>query len=200
MAVIARTIREQVTNQIRDDLVAGNFPDGCVLREAELAKRFGVSRGPIRDAFLQLTQEGFLAYEANRGVRLREPPDPENREFIVSLRIQIETFVIRKGLDRLHGDVLLAVENALCELKVACEGDDVAAVARCDMAFHEAILAGCGGDDFILAWRQLCSCMLLTYTRLEDYEQVFSEHVELLEAVRAGKKQAIVAAIKSNIR
>ncbi|MDP6721301.1 MAG: GntR family transcriptional regulator, partial [Pirellulaceae bacterium] len=97
MAVIARTIREQVTNQIRDDLVAGNFPDGCVLREAELAKRFGVSRGPIRDAFLQLTQEGFLAYEANRGVRLREPPDPENREFIVSLRIQIETFVIRKG-------------------------------------------------------------------------------------------------------
>ena len=42
--MIARTIREQVTNQIRDDLVAGNYPQGCVLRETELAKRFGLLR------------------------------------------------------------------------------------------------------------------------------------------------------------
>ena len=200
MALIARTIREQVTDRIRDDLVAGNFPQGAVLREAELAKRFGVSRGPIRDAFLQLSQEGFLAYEANRGVKLRQPPDPENRDFIVSLRVQIETFVIKKGLGRLRGDALLAVENALQELKMACEGNDVAAVARCDMAFHEAILAGCGGDDFILAWKQLCSRMLLAYTRLDDYQQVYKEHAELLDAIRSGKKQAIVTAIKANIR
>ena len=169
MGLIARTIREQVTDRIRDDLVAGNFSHGAVLREAELAKRFGVSRGPIRDAFLQLSQEGFLAYEANRGVKLRQPPDPENRDFIVSLRVQIETFVIKKGFSRLRGDSLVTVENALQELKTACAGNDVAAVARCDMAFHEAILAGCRGDDFILAWKQLCSRMLLTYTRLDDY-------------------------------
>ena len=56
---ITRTIREQVTNQIRDEVVAGNLPAGHPLREGELAERFGVSRGPIRDAFLQLSQEGF---------------------------------------------------------------------------------------------------------------------------------------------
>ncbi len=200
MASIARTIREQVTNRIRDELVAGNFPDGHALREAELAKRFGVSRGPIRDAFLQLTQEGFLAYEANRGVRLREPPDPGNRQFIVSLRVQIETFVIGKGLAQLRGEALRAVEDALRQLKVACEGNDVAAVARCDMAFHEAILVGCGGDDFVLAWKQLCSRMLLTYTRLDNYRAVYDEHAELLKAIQSGKKPAIASALKSNIR
>lgn len=200
MAAIARTIREQVTSQIRDDLVAGAFPQGAMLRETELAKRFGVSRGPIRDAFLQLTQEGFLAYETNRGVRLCQPPDPENRELIVSLRRQIESFVVKKGLDRLRDEGLTAVEHALRELRVACEGDDVAAVARCDMAFHEAILVGCGGNDFILAWKQLCSRMLLTYTRLDGYQQVYEEHAELLRAIRTGTKQSIVTAIKSNIR
>ena len=87
MAAMARTIREQVTNQIHDDLVARNVPQGSVLRETERARRFGASRGPIRDAFLQLSQEGFLAYEANRRVKLRQPPGPENRGFIVSLRI-----------------------------------------------------------------------------------------------------------------
>ncbi len=200
MASIVRTIREQITNQLRDELVAGNFPDGHLLRETELAKRFGVSRGPIRDAFLQLTQEGFLAYEANRGVRLREPPDPKNRQFIVSLRLQIETFVIKAGREQLHGDALRGAEDALRDLKVACEGDDVAAVARCDMAFHEAVLAGCGGDDLILAWKQLCSRMLLTYTRLDNYQAVYDEHAKLLETIVSGKKQAIVSALKLNIR
>ena len=62
-------------------------------------------------------------------------------------------------------------------------------------AFH-----GTGGDDVILAWKQLCSRMLLTYTRLDDYQEVYKEHAELLKAIRSGKKQAIFAAIKANIR
>ena len=163
--------------------------------------RCSVKKAKRPFAFLNnLAFRAFVAYEANRGVRLRQPPDPKNREFIVSLRIQIETFVVKQGLSQLRGDALLAVENALHELKVACEGSDVAAVARCDMAFHEAILVRCGGDDFILAWKQLCSRMLLTYTRLDDYRDVYREHAELLKAIRSGKKREIVAAIKSNIR
>ncbi|MHC4993821.1 MAG: GntR family transcriptional regulator [Planctomycetota bacterium] len=200
MPSISRTIREQVTDQIRDDLIAGVFPEGHAIRETELAKRFGVSRGPIRDAFLKLSQEGFLAYEANRGVKLRQPPDPENREFIVSLRKQIETFVITKGLDRLTGAALDPAASALQKLKDVCAEDDVAAVARCDMAFHEAILTAAGGDDFILAWKQLCSHMLLTYSRLKDYRQVYDEHAALLGAIRSGDPKAVNAAIQSNIR
>ncbi len=106
MASIPQTIREQVTSQIRDELVSGNFPAGATLRESELAERFGVSRGPIRDAFLQLSHEGFLAYQANRGVTVRHPPDPADREFITSLRKQVETHVIRKGLVRLSDESL----------------------------------------------------------------------------------------------
>ena len=51
------SIREQITGKIRDELVAGNFEAGLPLRETEMAKRFGVNRGPVRDAFLQLSQE-----------------------------------------------------------------------------------------------------------------------------------------------
>ena len=38
---------------VSNEVVAGNLPAGRPLREGELAERFGVSRGPIRDAFLQ---------------------------------------------------------------------------------------------------------------------------------------------------
>jgi DNA-binding GntR family transcriptional regulator len=200
MPLITRTIREQVTNQIRDEVVAGKFPPGHPLREGELAERFGVSRGPIRDAFLQLSQEGFLAYHANRGVTVRTRPKDENREFIVSLRQQIECFVVRRGLDQLRSGEFASIKSALDELKEACKGDDVVTVAKCDMAFHEAILVACGGGDFLSVWKLLCMQMLLTYTRLDNHQQVYDEHLAILAALESGPKQALMAAIKANIR
>jgi len=76
----------------------------------------------------------------------------------------------------------------------------VAAVAKCDMAFHEAILVACNGDDFLPVWKWLCSQMLLTYSRLQNYQQVYDEHVEILEALEGGRKQTAITAMKANIR
>jgi len=200
MSSITRTIREQVTQRIRDEVVAGNFPVGEPLRESVLAERFGVSRGPVRDAFLQLSQEGFLAYEANRGVTVRRPPEPDDREFIVSLRVQIESYVVRRGLNRASAEGIDAIQTALEELKRACASGEVSDVARCDMAFHQAVLTACGGEDLLPVWRWLCSQMLFSYSRLANYEQVYDEHAQILAALQSGKKSAVVAAVKANIR
>ena len=197
--VIKRTIREQVTREIRDELVTGSFSAGQVLREAELASRYGVSRGPIRDAFLQLSQEGLLAYQANRGVTVRDAPHPENRPFILSLRTQIETWCVTRGLAALTDGGLAAVELALISLESSCRGGNVAAIARDDMAFHEAVLIGCGGEEFVQPWRQLCSRMLLAYTRLDDYREVYDEHAAILNPLRARDAEAVNDALHRNI-
>ena len=200
MAAINRTIREQVTNQIRDDVVAGKFPAGQPLRESELAERFGVSRGPVRDAFLQLSQEGFLAYQANRGVTVCNPPDSRDHEFIVSLRQQIECHVIFRGRSKLGEEEWKTLEAALTELKAACESEDVARVAKADMSFHEQILIACGGEDFLPIWKRLCSQMFLAYSRLENYSDIHAEHLAILEALKSGGKRAVISALKANIQ
>ena len=196
MTPISRTIREQVTNQIRDDVVAGTFSAGEPLREGELAERFGVSRGPIRDAFLQLSQEGLLAYQANRGVTVRQAPDANNRDFVVSLRQQIECYVVERGYSKPVNGSWASVEAALENLRTACGTGNVADVAKSDMAFHEAILVACDGEEFLPVWKWLCSQMLLAYTRLENYEAVYDEHRAIFEAAKSGKKQELVTAIK----
>lgn len=200
MSIISRTIREQVTDQIRDELVAGQFTAGEALRESELAERFGVSRGPVRDAFLQLAQEGFLAYEANRGVRVRPPLPADQRQLIVSLRQQIEAAIIRQGIESLDEAKLSRIAATLESLKGACQQANVSQIARCDMQFHLTILECCGGEDLLPVWRLLCSQMLLTYTRLENYEQVYQEHELIFENLQAKKKRATLAALKANIR
>ncbi|EMI51863.1 GntR family transcriptional regulator [Rhodopirellula sallentina] len=200
MSLIPQTVREQVTNQIRIDLLSGRFPAGTMLREIELAERFGVSRGPVRDAFIQLSHEGYLAYQANRGVMVRHPPDPKDREFITSLRLQIETYVIERGLTDKDPDSVQSVEVALERLKEACDAAEPTQVAIRDIEFHQQILLACGGDDLVPTWRQLCSRMLLTYTRLGDYNQAYSEHVAIFEPFRDNDLKKTIAAVRANIK
>ena len=61
-----RSIREQIAEHIRSDIFSGKLDEGEQLRETPLAERFGVSRGPIRDVLLQLSQEGLLISKPNK--------------------------------------------------------------------------------------------------------------------------------------
>jgi DNA-binding GntR family transcriptional regulator len=200
MPLSPKTVREQVTNQIRDDLVSGRFEAGSMLREIEMASRLGVSRGPVRDAFIQLSQEGYLAYYANRGVMVRHPPNPEDRAFITSIRQQIETHVIEKGIQDLDDESIKRVELSLERLQEACDAGKATRIALRDVEFHESILIACGGDDMVGAWRQLCSRMLLSYTRHSNYQQTYREHFEIFTALSAKDAKATIAAIKANIK
>ena len=67
-----RTIREQIADQLRADILSGNLPRGSKLREQHLAQRFGVSRGPIRDVLMQLGQQGLVMSEPNCGARVSD--------------------------------------------------------------------------------------------------------------------------------
>ena len=56
-----RTVREQITDRLRDDILSGRIAEGERLQEAKLAERFGVSRGPIREVLAQLRAAGVRA-------------------------------------------------------------------------------------------------------------------------------------------
>ncbi|TWT49387.1 putative HTH-type transcriptional regulator YdfH [Rubripirellula amarantea] len=200
MTLPPQTVREQITNRLRDDLVSGRFEAGSMLREIELAGRFGVSRGPVRDAFIQLSHEGYLSYYANRGVMVRHPPNPDDRKFITSIRRQIEAYAIEKGVPNLTDDNLKKVASSLEKLKSACDGGEATSIALCDVEFHEAIMKACGGEDLVGAWRQLCSRMLLTYTRHDDYDQTYREHLDIFNALSERNAEAAIAAIDANIK
>ncbi|MEM7232010.1 MAG: GntR family transcriptional regulator [Planctomycetota bacterium] len=200
MEQLPRTIREQIIERLREQVVSGALPPGESLKETDFAKRYGVSRGPVRDAFLSLAQEGLLLYQPNRGVTVNTPPKPENRELIASLRQQIEVFVVRQGLKTLSPESIAELEERLAELKQACDAEDSSTVARADLAFHETLLLACDGGEFLPIWKWLCSQMLMTYTRLESFSEAYNEHAEILVAVRSGKSSSVAKTLKSNIQ
>ena len=68
------SVRDQIAQQLRADIINGVLIENTKLKEQELAKRFGVSRGPVRDVLLQLSKEGLLVSKNNCGVSVNSSP------------------------------------------------------------------------------------------------------------------------------
>ena len=67
-----RTLPEQIADELGVALVAGRIPAGQRLLEQELAERFAVSRGPIREALRLLERRGIVTLTPRRGAYARE--------------------------------------------------------------------------------------------------------------------------------
>src|SRR5947207_3583081 len=150
-----RTVREQITDRLRDDILSGRLAEGERVQEGKLAERFGVSRGPIREALAQLTQEGLLDAKPNCGVRVSHSDSDSVRELIVPIRRVIETFALKHFFHEIDERDFLTWESILHHLQSACERKDQAAIIQYDLAFHRSILTRAGVPALLTIWQTI---------------------------------------------
>lgn len=197
---VFRTIREQIADRIRADVIAGRLAEGTNLREQALAKQYGVSRAPIRDALLQLTQEGLLVAKPNCGVRVGSPSGEEIQPLVVELRRKIEVFALRKVFSKLTDNDVENLEDTVHRLKIACENEDLAEVVQQDMALHRYILEATGNTDLLAIWLPIVSRMFLHYSRHRNMMESYGEHAAIVDAIRRRDRKAAIEALTANIQ
>ena len=187
---VFRTIREQIADRIRADVISGRLAEGTNLREQALAKQYGVSRAPIRDALLQLTQEGLLVAKPNCGVRVGSPSGVEIQPLVVELRRKIEVFALRKVFSKLTNSDVERLQDTVQRLKIACENEDLAEVVQQDMALHRYILEATGNTDLLAIWLPIVSRMLLHYSRHRNMMESYREHAAIVDAIRRKRQKS----------
>jgi len=197
---IFRTIREQVTQRLRDDVMGGVFKPGESLREVVLSKRYAVSRSPIRDAFLQLAQEGLLVATPNCGVKVGVKLDEEIQPLVVDIRLKVEHFAIERLIEKIEAEGLTTLLLRLDKNREACKSGALPAIIKSDMEFHQAILELSGSDKLLGVWKHVTSAMLLHYDRHRDWMESYTEHLAIFSAIKKRDKRAAKAALNLNIR
>ncbi|WP_396916944.1 GntR family transcriptional regulator [Mycolicibacterium sp.] len=175
-----------VADKLRQAIAYGELVPGTQLGEAELARRFGVSRGPLREGMQRLTQEGLLIAIRNRGVFVNTMNSDEIRDMYLA-REAIERTASRKIIEGDHaaaGDALLAVVD---EMAAAADLDDV---SEADMRFHELLVELAGSprlsrlhQTFLVETRMCVHALADTYDSPADR---VSEHQALAGAIRSG--------------
>ena len=102
--VVIRKIREAILDEV--------FLPGDWLPELDLAKRFHVSRSPIREALQALEKEGTIVIEARKGARVKPLSAKETLD-IAEIRLDLITFAVKTAYRHLSaGDFDLAYQLA----------------------------------------------------------------------------------------
>ena len=144
-----RSLTAIVTEQIRDLIVTDALALGQQLSEHALGERLGVSRTPVREAFLRLAAECLVEVRPHRGTFVFRADAREVRE-ICELRGILETGALRLGMRR-DADLLHRLEQNLrdadhLDLRVATD------YQAFDQRFHDIIVEAGGNSQLIEAY------------------------------------------------
>ncbi|MDT0566176.1 GntR family transcriptional regulator [Streptomyces sp. DSM 3412] len=88
-----RRLALDVHGRLRAMILNGELPPGSVLLQAEMARKLGVSRTPMREAFRLLQEEGLIDARPDQRARVRAV-DPEDLDAVYGARIMLETLAV----------------------------------------------------------------------------------------------------------
>ena len=135
-------IADRVAELVRDELGNGRFKPGERVKEAPLARRLGVSRGPVREALRVLAEEGMLELLPNRGVAAPHVSADDIID-LYALRASVGGLLMRRIALRPRGE-LRAVGAALAEVRAVARNNDHARIGEVDLRFQDAIARTAG--------------------------------------------------------
>ncbi len=198
-AGITRSVlSEQVKGRLLQAILDGRYPPGARIVETRVAKEFGTSQAPVREALRDLEALGVVETAPFKGARVRRPSTGE----------LLEAFDVRAILEG-HGAVL-AMENLTAahlarlgelteEMREAALESDPYREATADTEFHRLIMQHSGNATLVRVWSTL-EPFLRTYITIVspgvDRRAVADRHVPIIEALSRQDPELIEEAFR----
>ncbi|MFI7493880.1 GntR family transcriptional regulator [Kocuria sp. M4R2S49] len=184
--VVQETTPALIARQLRRAIGEGDLAPGQQLNEAELSRRLGVSRGPLREAMQRLAQEGLLVSIRNRGVFVIEVTDDDVRDMYLA-RTAVERAAAARAI-QVHaehaGERLLEVVQTMA---AAVAQNDTDALTEADVEFHALLVALAGSRRLARMHTTLMvetrMCITALETKYTSHWFRLDEHRDIAEAI-----------------
>jgi GntR family transcriptional regulator of gluconate operon len=151
---------ESVADQLREEILDGRLPAGSRLVETELADRFGVSRGPIRDALRELARGGLAVDLPRRGTFVSSLTERDLEEVYV-IRRAIEEAAVELAIAKATDADVAEMFEVLAAAEAAYGSADLASAWEADMAFHRSYCRLSGNGRLLALYDHLASQTVL---------------------------------------
>jgi DNA-binding GntR family transcriptional regulator len=195
------TVALQVAERLRAEIVAGELPAGSRLRQVEIARRYGVSTTPVREALAALQQEGLVRLHPQRGAVVFVPDVDDLREHY-EIRAALEALAAAKAAERFEPEWAAPLRAYLGEMR---EAPPAARYIALNQRFHTELYAhsGCPKLTHMIAGlRDASSSYLHIYRAAEDFPvaRLDAEHNEILAACLARDPDRAARAVREHLQ
>jgi DNA-binding GntR family transcriptional regulator len=197
-----RTLREQVVDHLREEILSSRLAPGVELSEVALARSLGISRGPLREALGQLAAEGLVTIVPRRGAVVKRLT---RKEFVDAYQVReaLESLAIRLAVSRLTGAEKADLHRMSDEMERAAADGDTDGFFEINREFHARLVRASGNSKLEEVHSQLVAQMGRLMQKSVELRggtrQSAAEHRAILEAVDAGDPVRAAALLEEHI-
>ncbi len=204
VSLARRNLAFEVVSSLRAEIISGKLEPGVSLAEPVLAKRFGFSRAPIREALIELESEGLVEFQATGRTRVRILVESDFLE-IRDARVALESMGARRAAARwTSGDTAWIEVN----LKAQVNASTLAELSRLDIDLHEYVMLRGDNKRVLTLWqsirRQFEMCLAKLHRNqqslaFEPRQITVSAHRRLLAALASGSPEKAAQTMAAHI-
>lgn len=200
--VPAASTAQQVYDWLRDRILRGEMPPGVRISETEVAGTIGVSRQPVREAFIRLATNGLAEVRPQRGTYI----SAISVSAVLSARLireAVESDLIRMVCAGISHADLAALDAQLVIQRDAAAAQDVERFIELDDCFHRRLAVAAGQEEVWNILEGLKSQMnRLRYltARMSDQQKLIDQHAAIVDALRVGQADQAEQAMRLHLR
>ena len=200
---MATTISEDISSRLAEDIINGVFQPGQKLEEQAIAKRFDVSRTPVRDAFKQLLGTGLIESRPHRGVTVVDLELDQLNDLFEALG-EVEATCARLSAQRMNVVERKYLENLYLEEASVLEQRDDQRYFEYNEQVHSAVHKG-ANNKTLLEIAQDLRRRLSPFRRSMFFKEgnwpdhTSMEHDELIQSILSSDMDGAYNAMRSHI-
>lgn len=178
---------DQVYDWLRETILIGELPPSTRLSEAEIAGQFGISRQPVREAFIRLTADGLAEVRPQRGTYVSRI----SISAVLSARLireAVESDLIRTLAKQADETLIVRLDDEIAQQRTAVAQGDADLFVRLDDTFHHMLAVAVEQEAVWTVLERLKSQMnRLRYisARSLDIHKLIDQHAQIVDGLRA---------------
>ena len=201
---IPKTLSESIYNNVKAEIISNSFKAGERIYEKDVAKRFGVSTTPVREALLKLSAEGFIDIDSHRKATVKEISFEELKD-IFELMSDLDAMAVSQAADHIGPEYLREIEGLIEEMEKVSKPTFVDRFLELNMAIHARIWSAL--PNKVLArtlhyvQEQLLRYNYARYVAFQDpaiMKKSVHEHRKILRALSSGNKPELKKLMKTH--
>jgi DNA-binding GntR family transcriptional regulator len=184
------SLTQKAYQRIRNAIVHGGLQFGEQLSETQIAKSLGMSKAPVRAAFIQLKDKGLVNIVPQSGTYVFSPTAEDVRG-LSHLRAVLENEALHEAMKHRPERLLQRLDGAVAEMKAALAAKNWPAYGSADNDYHRAIIEESGNPYLVSAYYLGAAALEALRVRLQAgggfRDRSIGEHVEMAKLLRARK-------------
>jgi DNA-binding GntR family transcriptional regulator len=192
----------RIAHLIREEIFDGRATAGTRLKVSEIARRYGTSTNPAREALQMLEGEGLVTIEPNRGASVRGISE-DMLQNVFELKIVLWGYVAKGFVETATPAEIAELRSHQEDCEAAVEAGDEEGFRSANLAFHACIIEHHHNTEAVAIIRKHDS-WLQALSRsdpptLAQMRRSSAEHWRIVEAVEEGEAEEAVGAIKEHL-